>query len=134
MKNLVTGYMVPEAVVRNASSIVARSFVARNMVKDVQCSSTTREAIMGNRKTEARQCKKVERHLLYRSVPMEAAILCNVDGKQSARSLARNLGLILGNQSVLASWKPANPPDTESSEQGCTYRRFAAESILQSIQ
>ena len=56
--------MVRGAADKDANNIEARTFVARNMVKDVKSSSTKGEARMGDRKTEARQCKKVEKHLL----------------------------------------------------------------------
>ena len=42
-------------------------FMARNLVRDVESNSAKGEAAMGHRETEARQCKKLEMHLLYRS-------------------------------------------------------------------
>ena len=60
-------FMVRVTADKDANIIETRSFVTRIVVKDVKSSSTKRKARMGNRKTEARQCKKVEKHLLYRS-------------------------------------------------------------------
>ena len=122
MKNLMTGkHGAGGTADKNASNIEARSLVARNMVKDVQSNSTKIEARMGNRKTEARPCQKVDsliREILSSKKPLRTRgkswtcrwkQLCLVkSGKQSARKLAP--GLILGNQNMHASQTPTNPP------------------------
>ena len=53
-----------ERLTKKTRIIQARSPLARNIVKDVQISLTKREARMGNRDVQTRQCEEV-RHLFY---------------------------------------------------------------------
>ena len=65
MKNLQTNVHGLEAGWQTSRNIQARSPVTREMEKHVRCSPTKRTTKVDCRKTEARQCKKVERDLLH---------------------------------------------------------------------
>ena len=69
--NLPNGYMWSGggAIDRSSSNLQARLPMARGLVKDVKKNlSTKRKTALDYRNAEARQCSKVERHLLHRSV------------------------------------------------------------------
>ena len=56
--------MVREETDKTASNIEARLFVAGNLERHVKELQAEREAKLGNREPEARQCQKAERYLL----------------------------------------------------------------------